>query len=163
MNLIPYHSETIVSSLARQEVLGHLMRVTREVNYLDSRSQQDQAIQFNGLIGQEKFRISRAIRKGETFLPLIEGKVESTPRGSIIFLSFRLFPVAIFFLVFWSVVLITFSFFYFFALENFQNALICLGLAFVNYALCLFFFHRQVKISREIFHQLINFHLKDKD
>ncbi|OYX24414.1 MAG: hypothetical protein B7Z16_00380, partial [Algoriphagus sp. 32-45-6] len=72
MNLIPFHSETIVSSLARQEVLGHLMRVTREVNYLDSRSQQDQAIQFNGLIGQEKFRISRAIRKGETFLPLIE-------------------------------------------------------------------------------------------
>jgi hypothetical protein len=36
-------------------------------------------------------------------------------------------------------------------------------LAVSNYILGLFFFNRQYKVSREVFHQLINFQLKDKD
>ncbi|MFL0682338.1 MAG: hypothetical protein ACJLTB_03745 [Algoriphagus aquaeductus] len=114
MNLIPHHTETLVSPLSKEEVLGHLMRVTREVNFLDSRTYQNDQIKFNGMVGREGFRISRAIKKGETFLPLLIGKLENTPRGSIIFLEYRLFPSALFFLIFWSIVLLAFSAFYLF-------------------------------------------------
>lgn len=149
--------------MSQEEVLGQLRAVTREANFLDARTQTLADVKFNGLVGRQKFRISRVIRRGETFLPLIEGRVEETPRGSIIFLAYRLFPVALFFLIFWSVVLVSFAIFYGLALENWQNAMICSLLAVVNYMLCVFFFHRQVKASRAIFHQLINFHLKGKD
>lgn len=149
--------------MSQEEVLGQLRAVTREANFLDAGSQSVDAANFNGLVGKEKFRISRVIRRGETFLPLIEGKVEETPRGSIIFLTYRLFPVALFFLIFWSVVLVSFAAFYGLVMVNWQNALGCSLLAIGNYMLCVFFFHRQVKASRAIFHQLINFHLKDKD
>lgn len=120
-------------------------------------------VRFNGMIGQEGFRISKVITRGDTFLPLITGEVEATPRGSIIFLRYRLFPGAIFFLAFWSLVLLAFSAFYLFLVGNMVYGLICLGLAVLNYALGMFFFNRQVKASREVFHELINFEMKGKD
>ena len=163
MNFLPFHSETIVSALSKEEVLGHLIRVTKEVNFLDARTQQDSKILFNGMIGQEGFRISKSIRKGDAFLPLIIGEVEPTPRGSIIFIRYRLFPGTVFFMAFWSIILIAFMAFYFGVLRNIEKGSICLGLAMLNYALGVFFFHRQVKASREVFHELINFQMKDKD
>ncbi len=163
MNLLPYHSETLVSALSKKEILGHLIRVTREVNYMDSRTMQGPTVRFNGMIGQEGFRISKVITRGNTFLPLIKGEIESTPRGSIIFLRYRLFPGAIFFLAFWSLILIAFSAFYLFLIGNLAYGLTCVGLAVLNYVLGMFFFHRQVKASREVFHELINFEMKGKD
>ena len=91
------------------------------------------------------------------------GKLEETPRGSIIFLQYRLFPSATFFLIFWSLVLVAFAAFYLFFLPNLTYCMTCLLLAISNYILGLFFFSRQYKLSREVFHQLINFQLKDKD
>jgi hypothetical protein len=163
LNLLPFHSETIVSALSKEEVLGHLIRVTKEVNFLDARTQQDSKILFNGMIGQEGFRISKSIKKGDSFLPLITGEVEATPRGSIIFLRYRLFPGTVFFLAFWSIVLLAFTAFYFGVLRSVEKGSICLGLALINYAMGVFFFHRQVKVSREVFHELINFQMKGKD
>lgn len=156
MNLLPIHSETLVSILSKEEVLGHLIRVTREVNFMDARTQRDPQIRFNGMIGQKGFRISRVIKRGDSFLPLITGQVESTARGSIIFLNYRLFSATVFFLVFWSIVLLAFSAFYFFAQQNISYGCICLALAVGNYALSLFLFQRQVRLSRQVFHELIN-------
>ncbi len=163
MNLIPYHTETLVSPLSKEEVLGHLMRVTREVNFLDPRSYLNDQIKFNGIVGREGFRISRSIKKGDTFLPLLIGKLEDTPRGSIIFMEYRLFPSAVFFLAFWSIILTAFSAYYLLAQPNLSYSLICFMLAISNYGLGLMFFNRQYRLSREVFHQLINFQLKDKD
>jgi hypothetical protein len=163
LKLLPLHSETLVSALSKEEVLGHLIRVTRAVNFLDSRSQQDPKIKFHGIVGQEGFRISRAIKKGETFLPLITGEVESTPRGCILFIRYRLFPGAVFFLGFWSIILLAFSAFYVGVNQNIGYGSLCLLLAVINYSLGVFFFHRQVKVSREVFLNLINFEMKRKD
>lgn len=163
MNLLPYHSETLVSALSKKEILGHLIRVTREVNFLDSRTQQNSKIKFNGMIGQEGFRISKVINRGDTFLPLITGEVEATPRGSIIFMRYRLFPGAIFFLGFWSIILLAFTAFYIGVIGNISYGLLCLGLAVFNYVIGIFFFHRQVKASRDVFHELINYEMKGKE
>lgn len=163
MNLLPFHSETLVSALSKEEVLGHLIRVTREVNFLDDRTRQDAKIRFNGMVGREGFRISRAISKGDSFLPLMTGEVESTPRGCIIFVRYRLFPTTLFFLAFWSIVLLGFGGYYFAVLRSIEHGSICLALAVLNYALGIFFFQRQVKASKEVFHELINFQMKGKE
>jgi hypothetical protein len=161
VNLLPYHSETLVSALSKQEVLGHLIRVTSEVNFLDQRTRRNKAILFNGIVGQKGFRISKVIDKGDTFLPLVLGQIEETPRGSIIFLKYKLFPGAIFFLVFWTLILTGFVLYFFTLVQNFNYGAICLALAIVNYGMAIYFFNRQVKASRKVFHQLINFQLKD--
>lgn len=161
MKLVPFHTETFVSSLSKKEVLGHLSRVTSEVNFLDKRTQGGRGVLFYGMVGHNIFRISEAIQKGDTFLPLILGKVEETPRGSIIFLKYRLFPGAIFFLGFWTVILAMFAGYYFGVMDHYFYGGICVVLAIFNYLLTLFLFKRRVKASRKIFYNLISFQLKD--
>ena len=158
---MPYDSETLVSALSKEEVLSHLNRVTREVNFLDQRTQVKRGVIFNGLVGQKGFRISKVIDRGDTFLPLILGKIEATPRGSIIFINYRLFPGALFFLGFWSILLMAFTAFYSFIIPNYSYASLCFGLGLVNYLIAMYFFNRQVKASRKIFYQQINFQMKD--
>jgi hypothetical protein len=161
LNLLPYDSETLVSILSKEEVLGHLNRVTREVNFLDQRTQGKKDVIFNGIIGKNGFRISKVIKRADTFLPLILGKIEGTARGSILFINYRLFPGAMFFLVFWSIILLTFAVTYSFFIPNYGYALLCVMLAIVNYVVAMYFFNRQVKASRTVFHQLINYQMKD--
>lgn len=161
MNLFPYDSETFVSTLSKEEVLGHLNRVTQEVNFLDQRTLAKGDKVFNGIVGKRGFRISKIVGRADTFLPLILGNVESTARGSIIFINYRLFPGALFFLGFWSIILIAFSAFYLFILPNYGYAMLCISLALINYLTAMFFFNRQVKQSRKVFYQLINFQMKD--
>lgn len=158
---MPFYSETLVSALSKTEVIEQLSRKTREVNFLDKRSHIEDALVFNGYVGKNSFRISKVIQKSDTFLPLILGKVEDTARGSILFLTYRLFPGALFFILFWSIVLVGFSLFYFLLVKNPLYGGICGGMALLNYALGLFFFHRQVKSSRAKFHELINLQMKD--
>lgn len=158
---MPFYSETLVSALSKAEVIEQLSRKTREVNFLDKRSHIEDALVFNGYVGKNSFRISKVIQKSDTFLPLILGKVEDTARGSILFLTYRLFPGALFFILFWSIVLVGFSLFYFLLVKNPLYGGICGGMALLNYALGLFFFHRQVKSSRAKFHELINLQMKD--
>lgn len=161
MNLLPYHSETLVSALSKEEVLGQLIRVTAEVNYLDQRTRGDKKVLFNGMVGQKGFQISNVVDRGNTFIPLVIGQLEETHRGSIIFLKYKLFPGAVFFLAFWSIILVGFVFYFFGIAQNFNFGAICLALAILNYGLAIYFFNRQVKASRKVFHQLINFQLKD--
>lgn len=161
MNLLPYDSETLVSALSKDEVLGHLNRVTREVNFLDQRTQGNMDVLFNGVVGSKGFRVSKVVDRADTFLPLILGKVEATPRGSILFIDYRLFPGALFFLAFWSIVLISFTAVYLFLIPNYVYAALCFTTAMVNYVIAMYFFNRQVKFSRKVFHQLINFQMKD--
>jgi hypothetical protein len=161
LNLLPYHSEILVSAFSKKEVLSQLNKVTVEVNYLDRRSQQDRDSFFNGIIGQSGFRISKVVNRGDTFLPLLLGKVEETPRGCILFLQYKLFPGAIFFLSFWTVILLAAAVFYILATPNYLYATAAIGLTAINYFIALFFFNRQVKSSREIFHKHLNFQMKD--
>lgn len=161
MKLLPYHSEILVSILSKKEVLSQLSKVTVEVNYLDRRTQQDQNFFFNGIVGQSGFKISKVVTRGDTFLPLLLGEVEETPRGCILFLRYKLFPGAFLFLSFWTVILLAASAFYILVTPNYLYATAALGLTALNYFVALFFFNRQVKISREILNKHLNFQMKD--
>jgi len=141
--------------------MRHLNLVTQEVNFLDQRSHKGKQILFNGMIGKNGFRISKVMNRADSFIPMILGRVESTPRGCIIFINYRLFSSSVFFLVFWSIILTAFTAFYLFVIPNFLYAGICIGLGIINYLLAMYFFHRQVKASRDVFYQLINFQMKD--
>jgi hypothetical protein len=161
MEFIPFRSETFVSSLSKREVLGHLRRVTSEVNFLDQQTLDNQGILFYGIVGQRGFRISKAIQKLDTFLPLIFGEVEETNRGSIIFLKYKLFPGALFFLGFWTVILLGFSIYYLGGTSEFFFGGLSLFLAVANYLITWILFKRRLRATRDIFFKLMTFQLND--
>ena len=169
MQLFPYRQETLVSPLSQQALLSRLAQVTRvqttssQVKGEALPQREGQQVLFNGAIGAADFRLSQVLRKGDTFLPLLLGRVEATPRGSLLFIRYRLFSSAVFFLVFWTAVLLSFSVFYFFVEQQYLYGGLCLALALGNYAAAVFFFHRQLRRSRQLFQEVINFQERHPD
>lgn len=169
MHLFPYHQETLVSPLSQEALLSRLAEVTR----MQTAAQEAKGgvlpllaarqTLFNGTIGATGFRLSQVITKGNTFLPLLLGRVEATPRGCLLFIRYRLFPSALIFMIFWTVVLLSFSMFYFFVAQHYAYGALCLVLAVGNYVSAVFFFHRQLGRSRQLFQDVINFQERQLD
>ena len=154
MNWLPFGRETLVSALSKEEVLDRLAAVTR-----GTRREGLPEIRplFNGSVEEDGFRLSRVIEKGDNFLPLLLGKVEETPRGCSIFVRYQIFATTRFFLWFWTLVLMAFSLFFLLVTNQFLQGGACLSLTGVNYALAVFFFHRQLVPSKKLFQEVINF------
>lgn len=162
MKLLPFVSETLVSAYSKDEILEKLRLVTNSVDYLDKRTQTALDSVFHGKIESSGFKISKIVQKADTFLPLLSGKISETDRGSIIFLTYRLFPGAAFFLGFWSFILMGFAGYCIGIMGELGNGIVCVGIAIFNYLLSLLFFQRQFKISRECFFRVIELPLMDK-
>jgi len=160
MNWLPFGRETLVSPLSKEELLERLTEVTRGTR---AEGLPDIRPLFNGRVEEARFRLSRVIEKGDNFLPLLLGKVEDTPRGCILFLRYQLFSTTRFFLWFWTLVLLSFALFFFLVSQQLLQGAVCLFLTGVNYALAVFFFHRQLGPSKELFQEVISFPASDTE
>lgn len=154
MNLLPFGRETLVSSLSKEQLLDRLSAVTRGAH---SEGSPELPPLFNGRVEANRFRISRVIEKGDNFLPLLLGKVEHTPRGSILFLRYQLFSTTRFFLWFWTGILLAFALYFFIVTQQFFQGGICLFLLGFNYILAVVLFHRQLGYCKKLFKEVINF------
>ena len=161
MNPFPNHSEVLVSSLSKKEVEGKFSTVTQDINFLDYEQRLQKGFKFNGKVGGDSFRLSLVVDKPDSFLPLIQGKIEATPKGCILFLQYRLFPSSAFFLGFWTVVTLSLAVFFGFVSQNPFYAgfslLACVG----NYFFAWNYFKRKIKLSKGIFHEILNLKVMD--
>ncbi|EOZ92000.1 fumarate hydratase [Indibacter alkaliphilus LW1] len=155
MPFLPFQSEVLVTGLEKSEVLQRLDLVTRNVNFLDYEARQKKGFEFNGIVHQDGFRLSLVIDKADSFLPLIQGKVEESGKGSILFLEYKLFPGSVFFLGFWTIVTLVLFFFFGLMAEKPLYALVSLALGISNYLFAWSHFKRKTKSSQEIFHRLL--------
>lgn len=155
MPFFPHQSEILVSSQSKVEVISNLGKVTQNMNFLAYDALKQNTHFFNGTIQENSFSISLVIDRADSFLPLIKGKIEDTPMGSILFLSYSLFPSSVFFLGFWTVVSLLLSLFFGFIAEKYMYAVICLGFALLNYGFAWAHFKRKIKISQAVFHQIL--------
>ncbi len=156
MEIFPQYSEVLVSALDPENVIDRLARVTRNVDYLDYDRVGMTGHKFNGVIHDKTFKISLVIDKADSFLPLITGKIETTPLGCILFLNYRLFPGSGFFLAFWSLVTLVLAVFFLTARDEPVYGLISLLIGIVNYLFARNHFVRKIKKSQAIFHKLLN-------
>lgn len=157
MPFLPSHSEILVTVFSRKEVVERLGKATKNVNFLDYEARNANGFKFNGILTEEGFNVSLFVNKGDSFLPLINGKFEATPKGCILFLKYSLFPSSVFFLAFWSIVTVLLTIFFGLIVKNLQYALITFSLGLGNYLFAWSYFKRKIKVSRTIFHELLNF------
>lgn len=154
MPFFPNHSEVLVSTLKKEEILKRLDLVTESANFLDYKSNLGHL--FNGNLEKDRFRISLVIDKADSFLPLIKGNMESTPSGSILFLNYSLFPGSAFFLGLWTMLTVLLALIFVVLVDKPYLALISIGFGIGNYWFAWFNFKRKIKISQEIFLGLLN-------
>lgn len=155
VNVFPYHSETLVSSYGRGQVMDKIASVTQEVDFPDSDFREKNPPLFNGNLYPDEFRISLKVGKADSFLPLIFGKVETTANGSILFLEYRLFPSSVFFLGFWGLITLVLAAFFYFAQSQSLYSLISIVIGAGNFAFAWFNFNRKVEQSRKIFRKIL--------
>jgi hypothetical protein len=156
MSFFPNHSEVLVSTLKKEEILKRLHSVTKNENFLDYNINSNNVQLFNGNIGKSRFRISLVINRADSFLPLIKGEIESTPSGSILFLEYSLFPGSVFFLGFWTILTAVLALIFTFLVGKIYLAVISLALGIGNYWFAWAHFKRKIKISQGIFLGLLN-------
>lgn len=161
MNIFPHHSEILVSSFSCDEVVKKIAAVTKRMDYLDYREYSVKRYQFNGKIDESRFRLSLVIRRADSFLPLISGKIEPTKTGCILFLKYTLFPSSIFLLAFWSVITMLMAVFFFFYEKQWIYAVACLVAGVGNFAFSWFYFKSKLKQSQFIFHQMLDLQEKN--
>ncbi len=99
MKLIPYNRFNIATEKQPEEVLKVIVDNTSEKRFFSFRPNKE----FNGTIGDDRFYIQRNISYRNSFLPVIEGKVESAEMGSNIDIKMRLHTFVYCFMCIWFI------------------------------------------------------------
>lgn len=104
ISLLPTHRETFVSPLTPEEILEQFRLVSTE-RLLDQNLVTGENILFTGWVKRSHFRLSLKIRRPNSYMPLIKGRVEGTSGGCIVFVDYQLFPSTRMFITFWCLLI----------------------------------------------------------
>ena len=152
MTIIPLKTETVVSTLAPDEVLLRLHLATMPAE----KPEKGSGATFQGLIADDHFRISQNLRHPNNFVPLIEGQLDQTKHGTLIFIKYKLFFSSVMFLVFWTLVTFGAGAFLLVSGENTRYAMMAFALGLLNYGIVILNFNKQVKISHNLLLEKLN-------
>lgn len=157
MNLLPYQHSILVLPFTAQEIkvkLSQTVKTYSEEEYLLKKPADMFA--FNGWVKENKFRISRRITHAENFLPLISGKIEPTSKGSIVFITYRIFPSVLFTMAFLCLMLLLAASFYFITHKDWLTGsfmfLVTLGI----YIISMLDFNQKVKVSKSLLERILS-------
>ncbi|WP_053406422.1 hypothetical protein [Persicobacter sp. CCB-QB2] len=88
MPFFPVFKETLVLPLPLKEVKEKL----RKRLVADGDLPEEKKGKFNGKVFENTFRISLYINYPDNYLPLMVGELEATSKGTLVFITYRLFP-----------------------------------------------------------------------
>ncbi len=151
--ILPIRRETVVLVHPPEAVVDRLRAVTKQGRRDGLSTSQGL---FMGKISDHAFDITRILDRPENFLPQINGTIEETSSGSILFLKYTLQFSSKMFVTFWSLTSAFFAIFLWFIQSNFWLGLGAVCALAVNLIVTHVNFQRQYLISRKLLHQLLD-------
>ncbi len=158
MNLLPREQHVLVVAHPAEAVMTRLRQVVRPpVGHPGSGKHAAPFAegQFNGLVGETHFSISRMVLQQQMFLPLLQGRVEGASRSCILFVDYRLFDGAQLLLALSSVLILVVGLFFLFLQPHYVYAAAAFGGLLLNYAVAVANFRRQVLLSRQALERVL--------
>jgi hypothetical protein len=149
MNLLPQDSETFVVSRKAHEVQIVLAQASVSENLVQNRKEHVEKL-FVGWVKENKFQLSIRPKRPNSFLPVMKGKMESTSTGSILFVTYNLFPSTRLYLSFWSLFSVITGIILFFQLSTVYVPVATIGVLVSIHYIAWANFKMQVRISRDI-------------
>lgn len=159
MNLIPRQSETVISPLTPAMVSRRLDSLTASPSLRSNRFDKNKL--FQGKIGNFSFVLSRKVTQPNNFIPLVNGTIESTSKGSIIFIKYSLFRSSMLFLVFAMGIALIIGLIFILTKSTWLYSITSFALGLASYLVTLLNFNRQVRISHETLLDALN--IDDED
>lgn len=99
---LPYQSETLVVVHPWDVVLQRLEDATSPEILKDGKTPG----QFTGWIKDDRFQLMLRQRRQNTFVPIVDGRIDPTSAGCIIFLRYKLMPITRMYLVVWTFIVL---------------------------------------------------------
>lgn len=148
MTLIPHKNETLVLPITCLQVISRLSLLTQPASLTELETR-DEDIRFNGFIGKDSFRLSMKVNYPQNYLPMMKGRIETSSRGCIIFLKYRLFFSSLMFFSFWTIMTLLIGLFFILINQEYLYATIALASGAINYLVTVLNFNKQVKASKQ--------------
>lgn len=142
--LLPAKDEFLIFPFSQEYALRQLLN---ELALKPS----DRDKKFTGWIEGDKFRLSKKLSRPDNFSPVIKGTIESSSKGIIVVVKYRLMFSTKVFLVFWSVLLLFLSIFFILQYNAILYGVIAMAMGIINYLIVYINFKKQVKISHDLF------------
>ena len=142
--ILPLRRETLVLETDVEEVLDRLRYATGK-----RQGKLDRPVVFVGKVTEDGFNITRYLNRAENFMPQIQGSIESSKKGSILFLKYSLQFSSRMFVVFWTITTLMFALFLWYIHTKWQLGAISLAVLIFNVAFTHISFHRQYLRSRK--------------
>jgi hypothetical protein len=98
--LYPRETETLVLPFDRLEMMQRIEGVLNQPFVLDGLPKIVQ-----GNVNQDSFNLSIRTRRHEFFMPRVQGTMEATSKGTLVFVTYTLFPGTRALLTFWTLFL----------------------------------------------------------
>jgi len=100
IQLLPQKKETLIVAHDWDVVLQRLLEVTTdEVNYAGRTPKV-----LAGWIKDDRFQLLIRQRRMNSFMPVVDGKIDPTSTGCLIFLQYRLMPATRMYLILWTII-----------------------------------------------------------
>ena len=112
---------------------------------------------FNGLWDKKGFSISLILKIPNNFIPVIKGDFVSSEEGILMKLTYELFPATKRLLLFWTVLSLLITLFFFVLYQAWLYGSISLGFCIVNYILSRENFKIQVRKSERMIEKLFSY------
>ncbi|WP_299458372.1 hypothetical protein [uncultured Microscilla sp.] len=164
MKLFPRQSSVFVSGYTIDEIAHKLEAAIKPAKVkedafsehwlLPARSL-EQDYPFRGVIQEAGFRISRKVTYPESFMPVIDGKIESTSKGCILFIDYTLLKGTRFFMSVALVFSLILGMLLLFAEHNLWYLLASLGFVGLGYAVAWLNFQQKVKICKDLLEEVL--------
>ena len=142
--ILPLRRETIVLDMDSEDALARVQYATGK-----RQGKLDRPVTFVGKVTDTGFNISRYLSRPENFMPQIQGTIESTNQGSILFLKYTLQFSSRMFVIFWTITTLMFALFLWYIHTRWHLGAISLAVLVLNIVFTHISFQRQYRISRE--------------
>jgi hypothetical protein len=157
MNLLPYKNSILILPYRADEVEYKLRQKVKPLSNDFLLTPPPAAnFMFNGWIGEYKFRISKRITHADNFLPLIVGKIEATSKGSILFITYRMFPSTLFYLSFFCLMILLSSLFFLLVEKSWITSASLFVILLAIYLISVLDFNQKVGISRKLLEKTLS-------
>ena len=111
---------------------------------------------FNGIWNKDGFSISLKIKTSNNFIPIIKGNILNSEEGTLVQLTFELFPATKRLLMFWTILTLLITIFFIGLYKTWLYGAISLGFCLVNYILSVENFKIQVRKSKRMLDKMLS-------
>jgi hypothetical protein len=157
---LPWRRYEILSHMQPAEALAAIARVTAPGRSLWRHPLSRPVADFEGAVGPDGFAINRVIRYRNSFLPMIKGRLEAAPVGTLITISMRPLWLVTIFWLFWMTFVAVFLAAMLLAKIGVQNRsvgiLVGAGMLAFGYLVCSIGFGLEARWAKQMLEKLLS-------